>query len=40
MDKSTKYLGIDISKDVFDVVNMNDKYFQFQNTLKGFKLLT
>jgi len=37
MDKSTKYLGIDISKDVFDVVNMDDKHFQFQNTLKGFR---
>jgi len=37
MDKSTKYLGIDISKDVFDVINMDDKHFQFQNTNIGFR---
>ena len=37
MDKSTKILGIDISKDVFDVMNVNDQHFQFQNSFKGFK---
>lgn len=37
MDKSTKFLGIDISKDVFDVMDMHDHHFQFQNSRKGFK---
>ena len=37
MDKSTKFLGIDISKDFFDVMNMGDQHFQFQNSIKGFK---
>ena len=37
MDKSTKFLGIDISKGFFDVMNMRDQHFQFQNSTKGFK---
>jgi transposase len=37
MDKSTKILGIDISKDVFDVMNVNDHHFQFENSFKGFR---
>ena len=37
MDKSTGFLGIDISKDVFDVINMRDQHFQFQNSIKGFR---
>lgn len=31
------YFGIDISKDVFDVVDENGKHFQFLNSYKGFK---
>lgn len=37
MDKSTNYLGIDISKDVFDVVDMQDQHRQFKNTTAGFR---
>ena len=37
MDKSTNYLGIDISKDVFDVVDMQDQHRQFKNTSAGFR---
>ena len=37
MDKITNYLGIDISKDVFDVVDIKDQHFQFQNSNKGFR---
>ena len=37
MDKSTKIIGIDISKDFFDVVDMSNQHFQFQNSSKGFK---
>jgi transposase len=37
MDKSTKFLGIDISKDVFDVMDMGDQHFVFQNSSKGFR---
>jgi len=44
MDKITIFFGIDISKNVFDVVDLNDQHFQFQNSYKGFmkfkKLLT
>ena len=31
------YFGIDISKDVFDVMDSNGNYFQFTNDFKGFK---
>lgn len=37
MDKNTNYFGIDISKDIFDVMNMRDQHFQFENSIKGFK---
>ena len=37
MDKSTKFFGVDISKDVFDVMNMEDQHFQYQNSSKGFR---
>jgi len=37
MDKYNKIYGVDISKDVFDVVNSSGEYFQFSNDEKGFK---
>ena len=37
MDKNTNYLGIDISKDFFDVMNIKNQHFQFQNSNKGFR---
>lgn len=37
MNKSIKYFGIDISKDVFDVVNSAGHYCQYENNFKGFK---
>ena len=37
MDKITKYFGIDISKDVFDVMDSNGQFKQFPNAQKGFK---
>lgn len=37
MSKSTNCFGIDISKDVFDVVDTNSEYYQFSNNFKGFK---
>ena len=39
MNKDIKYLGIDISKDVFDVCDNNAKYYQFKNSVSGFKKL-
>lgn len=39
MIKSTNYLGIDISKDVFDVMVADGKHYQFKNDLSGFKKL-
>ncbi|WP_396601680.1 IS110 family transposase [Algibacter sp. R77976] len=39
MNKDIKYLGIDISKTVFDVCDNNDDYYQFKNNLSGFKKL-
>ena len=36
MDTYTDYLGIDISKESFDVANKEGKHFQFSNTPKGF----
>lgn len=38
MDKFSNYYGIDISKDVFDVMDANGKHFQFTNDQSGFKL--
>lgn len=37
MNESTKFYGIDISKDVFDVTDQNDIHHQFSNDYKGFK---
>lgn len=37
MDKYTEIYGVDISKDVFDVVDTGDVHRQFSNTKKGFK---
>jgi len=37
MNKYNKIYGIDISKDVFDVVDSNEVHYQFENTPKGFK---
>ena len=37
MNKDIKYLGIDISKDVFDVCDNNKTYYQFTNGISGFK---
>jgi transposase len=37
MNKSTIFVGIDISKDVFDVYDSEQGYFQFSNNEKGFK---
>jgi len=37
MNKDMNYFGIDISKDVFDVMDSNSNYFQFENNYKGFK---
>jgi transposase len=37
MSKITEFFGIDISKDVFDVVDSCENHFQFKNDLSGFK---
>jgi transposase len=37
MTKSKQIYGVDISKDVFDVVDSHGKHFQFPNGSKGFK---
>ncbi len=37
MSKNTNFFGIDISKDVFDVMDNKDQHFQFQNSIKGFR---
>ena len=37
MNKDIKYFGIDISYLVFDVTDSDGNYFQFKNTLSGFK---
>ena len=37
MNKDIKYLGIDISKDVFDVCDNNKVHYQFTNGISGFK---
>ncbi len=36
MEQFTKFLGIDISKDVFDVCTAEGKHFQFANSTEGF----
>lgn len=40
MSKDSKYFGIDISKDVFDVHDYLGNHHQFSNDFKGFKKLT
>ncbi|MDX8555024.1 IS110 family transposase, partial [Tenacibaculum sp. 1B UA] len=37
MNKDIKYFGIDISHMVFDVTDSDGKYYQFKNTISGFK---
>ena len=37
MDKFSNYYGIDISKDVFDVMDAKGRHFQFTNDQTGFK---
>lgn len=37
MNKDMEIHGVDISKDVFDVVDCSGNHFQYRNTLKGFK---
>jgi transposase len=37
MNKDTLYYGIDISKDVFDVMNEKGVHYQFKNNCTGFK---
>lgn len=39
MNKSTIFVGIDISKDTIDVYDSINGYFQFANNVKGFGLL-
>ena len=39
MNKDIKYFGLDISKDVFDVYDNNDTYYQFKHSVSGFKKL-
>lgn len=38
MNKSTIFVGIDISKDTFDIYDAMDGHFQFKNDMKGFAL--
>ena len=40
MNKYTKIYGVDISKDVFDVMSSKGAYLQLSNDEKGFKLFT
>jgi len=40
MYKYTNIFGVDISKDVFDVMNCKGDYYQFSNDLTGFKKFT
>ena len=37
MNKSTLFVGIDISKDVFDVYNSEEGHQQFTNDVSGIK---
>ena len=39
MTKDIKYFGLDISKDVFDVCDDNEHYYQLKNNVSGFKKL-
>lgn len=40
MNKSTIFVGIDISKDVFDIYDSRAGHFQFRNDEKGFKMFS
>ena len=40
MNKYTEIYGVDISKDVFDVVDSKGAYIQYPNGLKGFGQLS
>ncbi len=37
MSKNTNYFGIDISKDVFDVMDQNSIHYRFSNNFRGYK---
>jgi transposase len=37
MNKDVKYFGIDISHLIFDATDSNGNYYQFKNSLIGFK---
>jgi transposase len=37
MNKIKQFFGIDISKDVFDVVDHVDNHYQYKNDPSGFK---
>ena len=37
MNKIKQFCGIDISKDVFDVVDHEENHYQFKNDTSGFK---
>ncbi len=37
MKNDKLYFGIDISKDVFDVMNSDGEFYQFENNSKGFR---
>jgi len=37
MNKDTLFYGIDISKDVFDVMDEKGVHYQFENNYSGFK---
>jgi hypothetical protein len=37
MDEYNEIYGVDISKDVFDVINSKGILLQFTNNLKGYK---
>ena len=39
MIKDTKYFGIDVSHLVFDVTDSDGNYYQFKNSITGFKKL-
>ena len=40
MDKYSKIYGVDISKDVFDIIDTQGNYYQFTNNTKGHKSFT
>ena len=39
MHKYNQIFGVDISKDVFDVMNSQGEHLQFENSSKGFNQL-